>query len=96
VRLTSEEKKTIKQYVSEIFGFKSCVYLFGSRVDDFKKGGDIDLYIEPENIHNEFEQRISLITKLQLALGDQKIDVVLQQNADRLIEVEAKKTGILL
>jgi len=30
------------------FGSKSHVWLFGSRVNDHQKGGDIDLYIEPE------------------------------------------------
>ena len=74
----------------------SQVLLFGSRVDDTKKGGDIDLFIEPQHLSNEFEQKIILITKLQLVLGDQKIDVVLAKDVNRLIEKEARKKGVLL
>ena len=96
VRLTLEERRHIKQLVTHVFGEGSRVFLFGSRVDDTKKGGDIDLFIEPEHLSNEFEQKITLITKLQLVLGDQKIDVVLAKDANRLIEQEARKKGVML
>ncbi len=45
MRLTSKEIHTIKTTVNRFFE-DSSVYLFGSRVDDSRKGGDIDLYIE--------------------------------------------------
>ena len=96
MRLTTEEKTQIKQQVTQVFGKGSRVLLFGSRVDDTKKGGDIDLFIEPQHLSNEFEQKITLITKLQLLLGDQKIDVVLAKDANRLIEQEARQKGVLL
>jgi len=48
VRLTSKEIKIIKNKSLEIFG--ECeIYIFGSRIDDNKKGGDIDIYIIPRN-----------------------------------------------
>ena len=96
MRLTQREIVQIKNNVFEVFGEKSRVFLFGSRVDDTKKGGDIDLYIEAERIENEIEQEIRLWSKLQLVLGEQKIDVVLAKDSKRLIEQEAKRTGILL
>ncbi|MFI4918400.1 MAG: nucleotidyltransferase domain-containing protein [Legionellales bacterium] len=96
MRLTKEEKEQINTQVKQIFGESSRTYLFGSRVSDEKKGGDIDLFIEPQNIHNEFEQKIILLTRLQLVLGDQKIDIVLSVNPNRLIEQEARKNGELL
>ena len=96
MRLTAEEQKRIKQQVSNVFGKGSKVFLFGSRVDDAKKGGDIDLFIEAEHLINEAEQKITLITQLQLALGDQKIDIVLAKDANRLIEQEARNKGELL
>ena len=96
MRLTENERQHIKQYVIQFFGEGSRVFLFGSRVDDAKKGGDIDLFIEPEHLINEFEQKIMLLTKLQFALGDQKIDIVLAKDPSRLIEQEARKKGVLL
>ena len=48
MRLTSKEIKIIKNKSLEIFG--ECeIYIFGSRIDDNKKGGDIDIYIIPRN-----------------------------------------------
>lgn len=96
MRLTEHERKQIKQSVAHIFGEGSRVFLFGSRVDDAKKGGDIDLFIEPMHLTHEFDQKIMLQTTLQLVLGDQKIDVVLAKDPFRLIEQEARKKGVLL
>jgi len=44
MRLSNDSMLTIKQAVTLIFGKDAKVYLFGSRTDDAKKGGDIDLY----------------------------------------------------
>ena len=46
MRLTEAQVKAIQDnfFVSFMEGDK--IWLFGSRVDDFKKGGDIDLYIK--------------------------------------------------
>ena len=41
-------KKTIQDTASAIFGTNAKVFLFGSRLDDALKGGDIDLYIESQ------------------------------------------------
>ena len=94
MRLTIEERKQIKQHVSNVFGEGSRTILFGSRADDTKKGGDIDLYIEPQCLNNETEQKTALMTKLQLALGDQKIDIIIAKDKNRLIEQEARKKGV--
>lgn len=44
MRLTHDEIKSIIESFHNSFETGS-VYLFGSRVDDARKGGDIDLYI---------------------------------------------------
>jgi predicted nucleotidyltransferase len=44
MRLTQNEKDSIKKTFLEVFG-EGEIYLFGSRVDDSKRGGDIDLFI---------------------------------------------------
>jgi predicted nucleotidyltransferase len=48
MRLSAAEVAYIKATIVECFGARSRVLLFGSRADDAKRGGDIDLYVEPE------------------------------------------------
>jgi len=48
MRLSVKEINTIKSCAKAFFGAHARVLLFGSRVDDQKRGGDIDLYIIPE------------------------------------------------
>jgi predicted nucleotidyltransferase len=46
VRLTVTQNKLICETAEKYFGSDVHVWLFGSRVNDNAKGGDIDLYIE--------------------------------------------------
>jgi len=48
VRLSEYEIRTIKETAKEIFGKDVKVYIFGSRADLTKKGGDIDIFIETD------------------------------------------------
>ena len=96
MRLSEEAIKHIKEQTQAIFGPEADVYLFGSRTDDHKKGGDIDLLVEPENLYDELSQVVRLKTKLDVLLGLQKIDVVVARDPSRLIEQEAAKTKVCL
>ncbi len=55
------------------------LWIFGSRVNQSKKGGDIDLYIETssKNIDDALEMKQKFISDLIDKIGEQKIDVVL-------------------
>ncbi|WP_376692026.1 nucleotidyltransferase domain-containing protein [Wenzhouxiangella sp. EGI_FJ10409] len=46
MRLTDHQIETIKQATAEIFGPDAQVWLFGSRADDSRRGGDVDLMVE--------------------------------------------------
>lgn len=46
MRLTINQTQIITQTVSRLAGSDAEVYLFGSRLNDQAKGGDIDLLIE--------------------------------------------------
>ncbi len=46
MRLTLAQHHTILETTVRIVGPEACVYLFGSRLDDRAKGGDIDLLVE--------------------------------------------------
>ncbi|SNR60678.1 nucleotidyltransferase domain-containing protein [Desulfurobacterium atlanticum] len=88
VRLTDEEILAIKRLAQDIFG--DCeVYIFGSRLKE-KKGGDIDIYIVPEEKSNLFKKKLKLSSKLENLLG-KPVDVVVNRNTDRKIEREALK-----
>ena len=52
--------------------------LFGSRVDDHARGGDIDLLVELDHaVAQPALFSASLGAQLQRALGDQRIDIVI-------------------
>jgi predicted nucleotidyltransferase len=95
MRLSDKYINTIKKYFFDIFG-EGDIYLFGSRVDDTKKGGDIDLYLVIKEHNNLFEKKIKFLSKIKRELGEQKIDIVFNKDKNRLIEQEAIKWGIKL
>jgi len=96
MRLTYFEQNIIRKTFTEIFE-SGDVYLFGSRVDNSKKGGDIDLYLVPDKkFEDESDKTIQFLIKLDKDLGEQKIDVVLAKDKNRAIEKEALKKGINL
>ena len=94
MRLNKNEIKIIIQNAKKIFGDNVKVYLFGSRVDDTKKGGDIDLYIQSNNV--SYDKQSKFWISLQIELGEQKIDIIYNENSNRDIEKIAKQTGIEL
>lgn len=66
------------------------MFLFGSRLDDKKKGGDIDLLIRTENEKKGVLARIRMLSRLKLDLGDQKIDII-GDHEDSSVAREAQK-----
>ncbi len=100
MRLTPFQQQTICQNALRFFGEQTQVWLFGSRIDDTKRGGDIDLYIEPQlqEIHNLVMAKLKFLRALHLSLGEQKIDVVLAVNKNNPLPIYqiAKQTGIQL
>lgn len=70
MRLSLTEIEAILNSVAEQDS-EAKVYLFGSRVDDAKKGGDIDLLVVSQHSLNVN----LLLAKIKMRIGDQKIDV---------------------
>ena len=95
MRLNNRYKEAIKKHFKQVFQ-KGSVYLFGSRVDDSKKGGDIDLYLVLEEHTNLFEKKLKFLSQIKKELGDQKIDIVFNNDSSRLIEKEARRWGVEL
>ncbi len=95
MRLKTYEIDAIKQSFQTVFE-DGQIFLFGSRVDDSKKGGDIDLFIETDNKTNLFEKKIKFLAKIKKIIGEQKIDLVFNEDPNRLIEKEARKWAVPL
>ena len=89
MRLTEKEIKIIKENTKKIFG-EAKIILFGSRVDDKKSGGDIDLYIIPKEKRNLFVKKLKLKSILEDLLF-KPVDIVIAKDENRLIEKEASK-----
>ncbi len=64
MRLSDKEVQAIKDCFRNIF-HSGEIYLFGSRVDDSKKGGDIDLYIRTDEREDLAYKKIKFLTSLK-------------------------------
>lgn len=73
MRLKKFEIQAIKLTI-EKYDKDAQIYLFGSRTDDTKRGGDIDLLI----ISNKIDKRDIRKIKIELydLIGEQKIDII--------------------
>ncbi len=99
MRLTSFEIETIKASAFRCFGADIELYLFGSRTNDQERGGDIDLCVKNKTeVRFPMRSKINFMTELVTRLGDQKIDVVLDNNDknESMFIRTIYKTGIQL
>lgn len=95
MRLSREEIEAIRRSFSETFK-SGALYLFGSRVDDTRRGGDIDLYIVPSGEEDLAMKKIAFLVNLKNRIGEQKIDVVIDRRQNRAIDRVAREEGVLL
>ena len=93
MRLTEKEIKIIKDIILDIFG-ESEIRIFGSRLNENKKGGDIDIFVIPKNRENLFKKRIKAAAKLENLLF-KPVDVLVHYDFDREIEKEALKGELI-
>ncbi len=99
MRLTPDQVHAIKETAATVLGAGARVVLFGSRVDDAKKGGDIDLLFETDHrVSNHVATVGALYVALIRKLGDRKIDILLKDAATPTAPVLtiARQTGIQL
>ena len=102
MRLSNLERQAIAGANRETFPPGTRVFLFGSRVDDERKGGDIDLLIElPAQLPvDELVARRSRFTaRLYRLLDEQRIDVLVTDPVtpdERAVVAAARRHGIEL
>ncbi len=79
MRLNQHEIVVIKAAAADIFGKEAEVRLFGTRVDDAARGGDIDLMVTvTQPVDNPAWDCARLEGAIVMKLGEQKIDVLLE------------------
>lgn len=98
MRLPADYVDAIKQSAREAFGGSAVVRLFGSRVRDDLRGGDIDLHIEVDRLQNEWGSKGAFENALFSRIPEQKVDVIVTQRGEtpRGFERIAYRDGIVL
>lgn len=95
MRLSNRIRSVILKSINDSFGDMDC-YLFGSRVDDTKRGGDIDLAIDTSLNGLKFRKnKIKFIASMmKLGYGDLKMDLVNYNTTDELLYSEIQSNSI--
>lgn len=80
MRITEQEKAIFISALSSYITPPCQLRLFGSRIDDQAKGGDIDLFLILDN--EEHRKKIAfykadILVQIKDTLGDQKIDLII-------------------
>lgn len=98
MRLSQEEQTAISTAIYKHFGEDALLLLFGSRVQDDKKGGDIDLFVEVHNITpaQVLAAKTDALWEIENSIGEQKIDLVVSLGSGKSLPIYdvAKRTGI--
>jgi predicted nucleotidyltransferase len=93
MRLSNKEIDAIKACVWAVAP-DAPIFLFGSRVDDAKRGGDIDLLIQSNKL--SLDALLTLKLRLYDALGEQKIDILTPRPDNAAFVRLAMQKGIRL
>lgn len=93
MRLAENEIAVIKQIIAELDPV-ARIYLFGSRTDDTKKGGDIDIIILSKNL--TLKDKLKIRYELKNILGNRKIDLIITPKPITHFTKIALKESILL
>jgi len=103
MRMTPQQAETVRRLARRHFGEDAEIWLFGSRADDSRKGGDYDSLIEtsidqPDMI---IEHKIALLAELQSSapFEDEKIDMIVKRRKSSFempVYAAAREQGVRL
>jgi len=78
MRLTELQIQTIRQLALDFAGSRSRVRIFGSRLDDAARGGDLDLMLElPDPVDNPALMAAQMSARVSRLMHGRKVDVLL-------------------
>ena len=98
MRLSRQEIDALICATHSCFGDSAKIWLFGSRVDDTKKGGDIDLYIETDKEMGIVAAKLEMLRAIWSTFGEQKIDILVRSRSRECSAMHevAKSSGLEL
>ncbi len=99
MRLSQADRDLIKTTITGRLGGKTRVMLFGSRTDDSRRGGDIDVFVElSEPVESHLRLECAVAAELERAFDGRRVDVLVAAPnlPDRPIDAIARSTGIVL
>lgn len=97
MRISDAMAQSIVELARKHIAVNARVWLFGSRACDHKKGGDIDLYIEADNIGNTLERKINFRLAFEDRWGEQKVDVLVHDTRHETLAIhEIAREGVRL
>ncbi len=99
MRLTLSQIDMIRDVAQTVFGHLARVTLFGSRVNDQAKGGDVDLMVEVPNIVDEpalLGARVA--SRVSRAMDGRRVDVILKAPNLKIQPIHeiATRNGVIL
>lgn len=98
MRLDLLEIQAIRRAAREAFGERATVRVFGSRVHDHLRGGDLDLHIEVEPGQAALANEVAFRNLIERPLDELKVDVVLHERGQPLAPIDqiALRDGVVL
>lgn len=92
MRITPAEKQAFIEVIGKYINEPAELRLFGSRVDDHKKGGDIDLIImvtSNKTAENLMYYKYKILSEIKTIIGEQKIDLLINTFNDQDVFIQA-------
>ncbi len=98
MRLTPLEIEAVRDAVLDVFGRGASVRIFGSRVRDDLRGGDLDLFVEVEPGQSSVASEQRLRDRIAPVLDDLRIDILLHERGRPLTPIErvTVRDGVVL
>ena len=93
MRLSSEDHSAISDAIQQADA-DAHIYLFGSRVNDAAKVGDIDLLVLSKKIN--LMAKLAILAQLHLKLGERKIDIAVYPDTTRAFPRMVMQEGVRL
>ena len=99
MRLTEHQVQAIRDATIEVVGHVAPVWLFGSRVNELTRGGDVDLMVQlTEPVNDPASLMIKLSTKVSKSMHGRKVDVLIEAPNLKYFPIHdmVKAHGVLL